>query len=128
MFGACVVLKLMYGLHTGWLSKGARRRLDGFQARCLRRILRIPPAFVSRVSNEQVRQQAGGQTKVSLMLLRCQLRLLGRIARSQGGVLRDVVFEPGTFNLLTRVASGAANKSKLQKAHNKDSPSIPETS
>ena len=101
VFGACIVSKLVYGLHTGWLNKGARRRLDGFQACCLRRILRIPPACVSRVSNEQVRQQAGGQTKLSLMLLRCQLRLLGRIAMSEGGVLRDVVFEPGTFNLLT---------------------------
>ena len=35
-FDACIVSKLVYGLHTATLNKSERSRLDGFNARCLR--------------------------------------------------------------------------------------------
>ena len=49
LFHALVVSKLVYGLSTMCFVKAQRRRLDGFYARCLRRVLGIPAAFVSRV-------------------------------------------------------------------------------
>ena len=36
-----------------------RKRIDGFQARCLRRILRIAPSFYSKVSNDTILKRAG---------------------------------------------------------------------
>ena len=42
-------------------TKSEYRRLDGFQARCLRQILKIQPAYYSRVSNATVRKITGIQ-------------------------------------------------------------------
>ena len=42
IFQACVVSKLLYCLHTMWLNKAELRKIDGFQAKCLRSILHIP--------------------------------------------------------------------------------------
>ena len=39
IFQAFVISRLQYGLCTSWLVKTQQRRLDGFHARCLRRIL-----------------------------------------------------------------------------------------
>ena len=99
IYTACVVSKLLYNLNTVWLSAVARRRLDGFHARCLRQILRIPPAFVSRVSNGVVFRTAGMQPMTDI-LLRQQLTYFGRIARMPAGsAVQDVVFDPGTLRL-----------------------------
>ena len=53
IYYACIVSKLLYGLHTTWLNVTERRRLDGFHTRCLRRILGISAAYYSRVSNTE---------------------------------------------------------------------------
>ena len=58
-FNSFVVSTLMYGLSTLSLTKAHGRRLNGFYCRCLRRILKIPAAFVSRVSNQTVLSRAG---------------------------------------------------------------------
>ena len=49
IFSACIATRLLYGLQAASLNKTERRRLDGFYARCLRRILKMPPshAFVA---------------------------------------------------------------------------------
>ena len=59
IFNACVESRLLYSLHTGVLNMAERRRLDGFQARCLRQIVGIPPAYCSRVANATVLQRSG---------------------------------------------------------------------
>lgn len=80
VFQACVVSKSMHSLHTAWLNKAERQCLDAFQARCLRRILKIPPSYVSRVSNETVLSIAGG-CPLSHTLLQSQLLFYGHVAR-----------------------------------------------
>ena len=84
LFCSIVVSKLQYGLATLWMTMPQRRRLDGFCARCLRRILRIPAAFISRVSNASVYDKAG-MPPMSVQVLRRQLLLLGRTARAPAG-------------------------------------------
>ena len=42
---ALIETKLLYALSTGCFTKAELRRLDGFQARCLRTILKILPAY-----------------------------------------------------------------------------------
>ena len=77
------------------LTKVQKRRLDGFQARGLRRILGIPPAYVSRVSNAEVLRQAGALA-LSLQIETAQLHLYGRLARlPYDSPLRALVFQPG---------------------------------
>ena len=58
IFRACVESHLLYALHAGVLNVAERRRLDGFQARCLRKIMGISPSFLSHISNAPVLQSA----------------------------------------------------------------------
>ena len=89
---ALVMSRLQYGLSTVWLVTAQRRRLDGFYARCLRRILRIAPAYISRISNARVFSNAG-RRPFSHQLLKHQLLLLRKVAISPaGGPLRQDTF------------------------------------
>jgi hypothetical protein len=96
VYQAVIVSRLLYGLSSAWLNVAETRRLNGFQARCLRCIVGIKPSYVSRVSNATVLSNAG-QVQVSRLLLRQQLALYGRIARSPpGDYLRGLTFIPGS--------------------------------
>jgi len=53
LFNALVVPRLMYALQVAWLNKAERRKLDGFQNRCLRSLWGIKPVF--RITYEQRR-------------------------------------------------------------------------
>ena len=44
IFESCVLSVLVYGSKTAWFGAVARRRLDGFHARCLRKNMGMPPA------------------------------------------------------------------------------------
>ena len=78
LFEALIVSKLSYGVASAWLSKADLRRMDGFHSSCLRKILRIPPSFISRVSNERVRKMAK-QGPLSALIRSSQLRLLDQV-------------------------------------------------
>ena len=97
-----------------------RDRLDGFQARCLRRIYKIAPAFISRVSNEDVRNTSGA-VRLSSTLLQRQLKYYGKLARDRPGALpRQMVFEEGrTYNILPRKwnISRKQGRPRLQWTH-----------
>ena len=96
---ACIVAKLLYGLDSAWLSSAMQRKLDGFQAKCLRRILKISPAFISRVSNKYIRNQFKAHP-LSVTLLERQLMLFGHVARApQNSILYRMLFDDNQFNL-----------------------------
>jgi hypothetical protein len=101
IFQSVVTSKLLYGLSSAWWNVSDQRRLDGFQAKCLRRIVRVAPAFISRVSNEIVRKMAW-QMQYSMQLLQQQLLLYGKIAwGDDSDLLRSLTFCPGTTNRIT---------------------------
>ena len=50
VYSTYVVSKLLYGLQTMALGGAPLKKLAGFHARCLRRILGIAPSYWSRVS------------------------------------------------------------------------------
>ena len=94
-FESIVMSKLLYGLSSVWLVTAQKRRLDGFYARCLRRLLHIPSSYISRVSNACVLSRAGVRP-LSEQLLHRQLLLLGRVARSpDGSTMRINTFRDG---------------------------------
>ena len=101
IFNATVVPKLTYGLATSWLNTAERRRLNGFQCRCLRSIWGIQPAFLSRISNQTVLEKAGQQPLTSA-LAKQQLLLFGKAARAPASsTLRSSVFCPGSLRPAT---------------------------
>ena len=81
IYRALVEAKLLYSLACSCLNTSAARRLNGFQAKCLRMVLRIPAAFHSRISNAEVLRRAKQQL-ASEKLLNQQLQLFGKAARS----------------------------------------------
>ncbi len=101
VFRATVVPKLLSGLTSACLCKAARRSLDAFHAKCLRRILTIPSSYVSGVSNEQVRSLAQ-EPALSLQLSRRQFILLGKVFREpEPSRLRSSLFADEGLSLLT---------------------------
>ena len=58
IFESCVVSHLVYGLDSLCLRQAERKRIDAFQAKCLRRVHSIPYSYISRISNEDVRALA----------------------------------------------------------------------
>jgi hypothetical protein len=97
-FKSFILSKLRYGFSTMWLVTSQRRRLDGFVARCLRRIVRIPAAFISRVSNAAVYEKVG-MKPFTLQLLKHQMQLLRKVAvQSADHPLRVDTFEGATLN------------------------------
>ena len=101
VYQAVVVSRLLYGLSSAWLNVAESRRLNGFHARCLRKITGIKPSFVSRVSNAAVLQRAG-QVELRRQLLKQQLLLYGRLARSSNDdVLRQLTFIPDSVSAAT---------------------------
>ena len=100
IFDSCVVSKLAYGLQSACLNQAERRRVDGFQARCLRQILRIPPSFVSRVSNDTVFERARA-IRVSKQILLQQMVYFGHLARrGDSDPVKALIFAPGSFQPL----------------------------
>ena len=99
IFDACVASKLAYGLHVCWLNKTERRRLDGFHCRGLRRILRIRPAYWSRVSNEEVFRRAASRP-LSQIVSERQLLFMHKVANLPGdSLVRQALFEPDSTQL-----------------------------
>ena len=101
IYKALVESKLLYSLCCQCLSAVERRRLDGFQARCLRKIFGVPPAFISRVSNMTILQRAKCKTATDLLLQR-QILLFGKVARAPiNHPLHMAAFIPGTWQPIT---------------------------
>ena len=78
VFNACITSKVMYALDSAWFLKVDRTRLDAFQCACLRRILKIPPSYISRITNAEVLRRSS-QTKFSCLLESRQKHLYQKI-------------------------------------------------
>ena len=97
LFNSIVVSRLTYATASMWLLTVDLRRLDGFYCSCLRRILRIPPSFISRISNARALERSGCR-KLSDMIRDSQLKLLEKILREPSlKVLRDAAFHGNTL-------------------------------
>lgn len=96
-FQSMVVSRLLYGLSGAWLNVAETRRLNGFQARCLRAALGIAPSYISRTSNAAV-LRGTSQKPSSTQLLQQQLLLYGKVARAHNGdVMRALTFQANTL-------------------------------
>ena len=95
LLDSLVLSKLRYGVASACLSKSDLRRLDGFHASCLRRLLKIPSSYFSRVSNNRVREIAGHQP-LSSSIRASQLHYLGQVLTNPyKRQLREAAFHHG---------------------------------
>ena len=100
IYTACILTKLLYGLQTAWLTKKQRKTLDGFHARCVRRITGIKHYFWSRVSNAEVLASIHAPL-LSAMLLEQQLKYFGKVYRRlDTDITRKFVFESSSDQLV----------------------------
>ena len=101
IYSSLIESKLLHSLSTATCTVAELSRLDGYQAKCLRSILHIPPSFLSRIPNEVVRQRANCRCFSKLLVDR-QLMLLGAVLRSpEQSPLQTVSFIPGTLQPAT---------------------------
>jgi hypothetical protein len=107
-----VMSKIRYGTSSAWLSKADLRRIDGNQASCLRTLLRIPPSFVSRVSNETVRARAC-QVCISSTIRSAQLEFLSKVILDPSKkILKDVAFHGDTVTSRTSACARRVGRPK----------------
>ena len=101
IYNALIESKLLYGMATMCLSVAEQRRINGFQNRCIRQIIGIKPAHVSRISNARVLAEAGKQRATTMHDQR-RLALLGKVLRlPEGHPMKLASFIPGTMRPAT---------------------------
>ena len=101
VFDSLVQSKFLYGLATCCFTIAEQRRINGFQAKCIRQILRVPSSFISRVSNAEVLRRAGVR-KATEFLVQQQLMQLGNVLRAAPSTaLHYTSLIPGTLQPAT---------------------------
>jgi hypothetical protein len=101
IFRSLVEIKLLYSLSCCCLNVAQQRRLNGFQAKCLRQIMAIPSSFISRVSNKEVLRRAQ-YPEATALLMQSQLQILGKVIRAPAtSQLHSCAFSPGTLQPAT---------------------------
>ena len=58
VYNAVIFAQLVYGLETVHSTESQGKRLDAFQAKGLRQLLKIDHSFYSRITNEDVMEKA----------------------------------------------------------------------
>ena len=95
------------------LNASQRRAIDGFQAPCLRHLLKIAPAYVSRVANKDVLVQAGRHA-LSKDIIYHQLVPIGKAAQAgPGSALHDCAF--ALVGLLPSVVEGPRRRGRPRR-------------
>ena len=85
---------VLYALHYSWLTKSMCARLDSWQARTLRRVLRVKASMISRVSNAEVLRRAGTRP-LAAQVADERIKFLGHILRRPPQeTVYNVCFDP----------------------------------
>ena len=115
-----IVSKLLYSLDSAQLNECEKNRLDAFQAKCLRRILKISHSYYSRISNDQILQCAHAQP-LTIILVKRQLKLFSHIALMPSSYcIRSMVFDGDTSTKPTLAPRrrGRPRKCWIDEMHN----------
>ena len=116
IYMTCIVSKLLYGLQTSWLTKDQRTKLDGFHAKCVRKITGIAHSYWSRVSNLTVLSYVQG-CPLSKLLLEQQLISFGEVFRkADNDILRQVIFQASSSDLQIHTVKRRRGRPKLNWA------------
>ena len=90
--------------------------MDGFQAKCIRKITGVQHSYWSRITNETVLSYVGAH-KLSKLLLEQQLLIFGKIFRRPcHDVLRQVIFQDNSVALRIHIETRRRGRQKLSWA------------
>ena len=87
IFKSNVIAVLLHGCESWRMTKGDEAKLDTFQHKCLRRLLKI--YWPMRVSNEEVRRRANTQT-ISELVRKRRWKWIGHMLRMDNSYLSRV--------------------------------------
>ena len=76
---AMVFPVVMYGYESWTVKKAERRRNDGFELWCWRRLLRVP--WTARRSNQSILKEIGPGISLEGMMLKLKLQYFGHLMR-----------------------------------------------
>ena len=74
---AMVFLVVMYGCESWTIKKAERRRIDAFELRCWRRLLRVP--WTARRSNQSILKEISLEYSLKGLMLTLKLQYLGHL-------------------------------------------------
>ena len=76
---AMVFPTVMYGCESWTVKKAERRRIDAFEQRCWRRLLRVP--WTARRSNQSILKEISPGISLEGMMLKLKLQYFGHLVR-----------------------------------------------
>ena len=76
---ATVFAVVMYGCESWTIKKAERRRIDAFELRCWRRLLRVP--WTARRSNQSILKEISPGCSLEGLMLKLKLQQLGYLMR-----------------------------------------------
>ena len=76
---AMVFPVVMYGCESWTVKKGERRRIDGFELWCWRRLLRVP--WTARRSNQYILKEISPGCSLEGLMLKLKLQYFGHLMR-----------------------------------------------
>ena len=74
---AMVFPGIVYGCKSGTIKKTESQRLDVFELRCWRRLLRVP--WTARRSNQSILKEIGPEYSLETLMLKLKLQYLGHL-------------------------------------------------
>ena len=76
---AMVFPVVMYGCESWTVKKAERRRIDAFELRCWRRLLRVP--WTARRSNQSILTEISPECSLEGLMLKLKLQYFGHLMR-----------------------------------------------
>ena len=74
---AMVFPVVMYGCESWTIKKAERLRIDAFELRCLRRLLRVP--WTARKSNQSILKEISPEYSLEVLMLKLKLQYFGHL-------------------------------------------------
>ena len=69
----------MYGCESWTIKKAEHQRIDAFELRCLRRLLRVP--WTARKSNQSILKEISPEYSLEVLMLKLKLQYFGHLMR-----------------------------------------------
>ena len=88
---AMVFLVVMYGCESWTVKKAERQRIDAFEQRCWRRLLRV--LWTARRSNQSILKEISPGCSLERMMLKLKLQYFGRLMRRVDSLEKTLMLE-----------------------------------
>ena len=88
---AMVFLVVMYGCESWTVKKAEHQRIDAFELRCWRRLLRVP--WTARRSNQSILKEISPEYSLEGLMLKLKLQYFGHLMRRVDSLEKTLMLE-----------------------------------